>query len=89
VRHRRRVDSAETLWALPLLYRQGNFARVGYENDVATLVHAYHPQLDGLFRELSHHLSEDDLAQVKEIVANVQARLDRFADYSNNTDKER
>ena len=78
------------LYALPSLYRQGNFARVGlYENDVATLIHAYRPQLEGLFRELSHHLSESDLAQVKKIVAEVQARLDRFADNSNNTDKKR
>ena len=31
------------LYALPSLYRQGNFTRVGlYENDVATLLHAHH-----------------------------------------------
>ena len=30
------------LYALPSLYRQGNFARVGlYENDIATLMHDY------------------------------------------------
>ncbi len=58
------------------------------ENDVATLIHAYRPQLDGLFRELSHHLSEDDLTQVKKIVAEVKARLDRFADSSRNSRKE-
>jgi len=74
------------LYALPSLYRQGNFARVGlYENDVATLIHAYRPQVEGLFRELSHHLSGDDLAQVKKIVAEVQARLDRFGESSKNT----
>jgi hypothetical protein len=77
------------LYALPSLYRQGNFARVGlYENDVATLIHYFHPQLDDLFRELSHHLSENDLTQVKKIVAEVQARLDRFVDSSKNTGKE-
>lgn len=76
------------LYALPSLYRQGNFARVGlYENDVATLLHAYRPQLDGLFRELSHHLNESEFAQVKEIVAEAQARLDRFADNSRNSVK--
>ncbi len=76
------------LYALPSLYRQGNFTRVGlYENDVATLIHAYRPQLEGLFRELSHHLSEDDLTKVKKIVAEVQARLDRFADSSRNSVK--
>ena len=77
------------LYALPSLYRQGNFARVGlYENDVATLIHAYRPQLEGLFRELSHNLSEDDFARVKKIVAEVQARLERFADNSKNSAKE-
>ena len=37
------------LYALPALYRQGNFARVGlYENDIATLIHYYQPALDPL-----------------------------------------
>ena len=76
------------LYALPSLYRQGNFARVGlYENDVATLIHYFHPQLNDLFRELSRHLSEDDLTQVNKIVAEVQARLDRFASNSRNSVK--
>lgn len=74
------------LYALPSLYHQGNFARVGlYENDVATLIHAYRPQLDSLLEELSQHLSESDLVHVKKIVAEVQARLDRFADNSRNS----
>jgi hypothetical protein len=76
------------LYALPSLYRQGNFARVGlYENDVATLIHAYRPQLDGLFVELSHHLSEEDLTQLKKIVADVQDRIERFAESSRNSVK--
>ena len=54
------------LYALPSLYRQANFARVGiYENDVATLVQAYHPDLEPLFAELSRHLSASDLASVR------------------------
>src|SRR4029077_20487221 len=37
------------LYALPSLYRQGNFARVGlYENDIATLLHDYRPALEPL-----------------------------------------
>ncbi len=67
------------LYALPSLYRQGNFARVGlYENDLATLIHDYRPPLDGLLDELSHHFSEGDLAQVKEIVGELQERISRF-----------
>ena len=37
------------LYALPSLYRQGNFARVGiYENDIATLLHYYQPDISSL-----------------------------------------
>ncbi len=67
------------LYALPSLYRQGNFARVGlYENDVATLMHDYHPQLEPLFAELAYHLSESDLTSLRGIAAEIQQRIDRF-----------
>jgi predicted nucleotidyltransferase len=67
------------LYALPSLYRQGNFARVGlYENDIATLMHDYQPQLDPLFDELAHHLSDTDLAEVRNIVAEIRQRIERF-----------
>lgn len=67
------------LYALPSLYRQGNFARVGiYESDIATLLHDYRPPLEPLFDELSHHLSEPDLSAVREIVAEIQQRIERF-----------
>jgi hypothetical protein len=69
------------LYALPSLYRQGDFTRVGlYENDIATLIHDYEPPLDGLFAELGAHLSDGDLAQVKGIVAEVQQRIRRFSE---------
>ena len=45
------------LYALPSLYRQGNFARVGlYENDIATLLQAYRPAVEPLLDELARHL---------------------------------
>ncbi len=67
------------LYALPSLYRQGNFARVGIcENDIATLVYSYRPQLEPLFEELAHHLSDIDLAAVREVVAEIQQRIERF-----------
>jgi len=67
------------LYALPSLYRQGNFARVGIcENDIATLVYSYRPQLEPLFEELAHHLSDTDLAAVREVVAEIQQRIERF-----------
>jgi hypothetical protein len=67
------------MYALPSLYCQGNFSRVGiYENDVATLIQGYHPDLESLFEELSRHLSETDLASVREIVAEIEQRIERF-----------
>ncbi|MDX6530641.1 MAG: hypothetical protein QOH41_2931 [Blastocatellia bacterium] len=67
------------LYALPSLYRQGNFTRVGlYENDVATLLHAYNPPIERLLEELALHLSGSDIAQVKQIVGEIQQRISRF-----------
>lgn len=68
------------LYALPSLYRQGNFTRVGlYENDVATLIHEHDPPVEKLLDELGLYLSESDAAQVKQIVAEIQQRIRRFA----------
>jgi len=67
------------LYALPSLYRQGNFARVGlYENDVATLMHDYQPDMVVLFEELAPHMSVSDMAALRDIVAEIQQRLARF-----------
>ena len=65
--------------ALPSLYRQGNFARVGlYENDIATIIQEYHPALDPLFAELSQHISDADLQSVHKIVNEILQRIERF-----------
>lgn len=67
------------LYALPSLYRQGNFARVGlYENDIATLVQAYQPPIEPLLTDLSNHLRPTDLTTVRDIVAEIQGRIERF-----------
>jgi predicted nucleotidyltransferase len=65
--------------ALPSLYRQGNFVRVGlYENDIATLIHAYQPDLDALFVVLAQYLSVSDMAALRDIAAEIQQRIARF-----------
>jgi hypothetical protein len=67
------------LYALPSMYRQGNFARVGlYENDVATLLHDYQPTVKPLMAELTKHMSETDITEVTTILAEIQSRIDRF-----------
>jgi hypothetical protein len=71
------------LYALPSLYRQGNFARVGiYENDIATLMHYHQPDMARLLDELSHYISETDLGEIQGVVADVQNRIRRFRDES-------
>lgn len=67
------------LFSLPSLYRQGSFERVGnYENDIASLIYSFKPELEPLFLELSNHLNETDMGEVRRIVADVEARIDRF-----------
>ncbi|HEY3473478.1 MAG TPA: hypothetical protein VGK56_02650 [Anaerolineales bacterium] len=67
------------LYALPSLYRQGNFARVGiYENDIATLLHDYQPDISLLIKELSNYMNENDLEEIKSIVSDIQNRIKRF-----------
>lgn len=71
------------LYALPSLYRQGNFTRVGlYENDVATLLHAHNPPVERLLDELSLYLNEGDTTQVNQIVGEIQQRISRFEERS-------
>lgn len=71
------------LYALPSLYRQGNFTRVGlYENDVATLIHTHNPPLESILSELAKHLNTNDLEQVNQIVEEIQQRLKRFEERS-------
>jgi len=68
------------MYALPSLYRQGNFDRVAlYEGDIMMLLHRHHDSnLEVLFAELANHLNPSDLASLREIVAEIQQRIRRF-----------
>jgi hypothetical protein len=67
------------LFALPSLYRQGSFERVGlYENDIATLIHAFNPDLKPLLAELKDHLNETDMNEARNILAEIEGRIQRF-----------
>ena len=64
------------LFALPSLYRQADFHRVRiYENDVADLLEVYGTQIEPLLEELSAHLLASDLAEVREIVRDIEDRI--------------
>ena len=67
------------LFALPSLYRQGSFERVGiYENDIATLMNAFSPKMEPLFTELKKHLNETDMEEAHRITSDIEARIQRF-----------
>lgn len=67
------------LYALPSLYRQGDFTRVNlYEGDIAALLHTHRPALEPLFAELADHLNTTDLQAVREVTADIQRRIERF-----------
>ena len=67
------------LYALPSLYRQGEFARVGiYENDVATLLHYHEPAMRQLLAELRPYVNDTDWQEINNIVTEIQQRLVRF-----------
>ena len=67
------------LYALPSLYRQGNFTRVSlYENDIATLIHAHNPPVESLLVELKRFLDPGDTTQIEQIVRDIQERIRRF-----------
>jgi predicted nucleotidyltransferase len=69
------------LYALPSLYRQGNFARVGiYENDIATLLHYYQPDTAALLSEISKYVNKTDFEEIKRIVFDIQNRIKRFTE---------
>lgn len=64
------------LFALPSLYRQGKFSRVeDYEHDVAVLLREHSPDLGPIFAELSSHLSESDLTEVRAVVSGLEQRI--------------
>jgi hypothetical protein len=67
------------LFALPSLYRQGSFERVGiYENDIATLMNAFNPKMEPLFSELKKHLDKTDMDEAHRIISDIEIRIQRF-----------
>lgn len=67
------------LYALPSLYRQGDLVRVAlYETDVLALIDRYRPPTEPLFEELKPHLTATDLNAVRQIVAEIQQKIERF-----------
>ena len=67
------------LFALPSLYRQGSFERVGiYENDLASLLYAFRPNMELLLQELSRYLNDSDMTEARQILTDIEARIHKF-----------
>jgi hypothetical protein len=67
------------LYALPSLYRQGDFVRVGlYENDVATLLFYHTLDMKEVIIELTPFVSAHDLAAIHDILSDIEHRISRF-----------
>jgi hypothetical protein len=67
-------------YALPSLYRQGQFDRASiYENDILLLMLSYSVDLDATFRVLSDHLLASDLRKIRAIASEIDAKIKRFA----------
>jgi hypothetical protein len=67
------------LYALPSLYRQGDFARVGlYENDAATLMFYHSPNMQEISTELAPFVNNQDLSAIQDIIVDLTQRISRF-----------
>lgn len=75
------------LYALPSLYRQGQFSRVSiYENDILLLMLNYDVDIEGILQTLATHLLATDLEEVKSVVADIRGRIKRFQQQKRNLD---
>ena len=67
------------LFALPSLYRQGQFDRVSlYEGDLTQLLMAYAIHTEPLLETLGRFVLPSDLEEIRQIVLEVEARIRRF-----------
>jgi len=67
-------------YALPSLYRQGQFSRASiYENDILLLLLNYSVDIENLLKILSDHLLPSDIQEVKTILDDIKGRIQRFS----------
>jgi hypothetical protein len=67
------------LYALPSLYRQGNFTRASlYENDIRLLLLNYEVNSASLVKVLTPHLLASDLQALQETLQDIQTQIVRL-----------
>ncbi|MGG6237775.1 hypothetical protein ACQ4N7_03970 [Nodosilinea sp. AN01ver1] len=76
------------LYALPSLYRQGNFDRASlYENDITQLMMNYPTELEPIFKILQPHLLASDIEAIRETANELKLRIQRFQAQQQRLDK--
>jgi hypothetical protein len=66
-------------FALPSLYRQGQFDKVSiYENDITQLLLNYSVELPKLLKILSKHLLASDIEALQATASDIETRIQRF-----------
>ena len=67
------------LYALPSLYRQGQFDKVSiYESDITLLMLRYPVDVDALATILKRYILATDWVELEQIIDDIQARMARF-----------
>lgn len=67
------------MYALPSLYRQGDFSRVSlYEGDIAALMYRYEPDMERLLDIVGEYVGEGDRESLRDVVMEIEQRVQRF-----------
>jgi hypothetical protein len=67
------------LYALPSIYRQGQFDKVSiYESDITLLMLRYPVDVDALATILKRYILATDWVELEQIIDDIQARMARF-----------
>ncbi len=67
------------LFALPSLYRQGDFGRVTiYEGDIAQLLQGAHIDAESLVAEIKSEILASDVSEMLKLVGELRERITRF-----------
>jgi hypothetical protein len=67
-------------YALPSLYRQGDFERVAlYETDLVMLLHRYPLEAETILGRLGRHLTAADLQSLRDVYTEIEKRIRRYS----------
>ena len=66
------------MYALTNLYPQAQWDKIfRYEADIAILWESTRPKMDALFQEIQPFVTDDQLAELTNIIADIQRKIER------------